>query len=457
MAIYKSVSSCVRIEDRLSEFFDCPVGLRQGCVLSPVIFSLFINEIADAVDKRGMHGLQLLPGLIELFILLFADDIVLLSQTAIGLQNQIHVLAETCKVLRLEVNMQKTKVMVFRKGGFLSKNEKWKLFNKDLEVVNEYNYLGYLFTTKISMVRGAEALAVKGKRACIGCIKCIYRLKEMSQDCFFKIFDTQVQPVLLYASELWGLHRLDSIEKVHTLACKRVLNVHSRVPNKLVYGELGRYPLYINSAIRCFRYWLKLLTLDDSRLPKQAYRMLLNIDEKGKVCWVTHVKNELFRLGFGYVWVQQSVGNEKMFLQEIKQRLIDTYKQEWHYSIISKDVFQSYRIFKEDFGRESYLDHIENKCFRDSMVKLRLGVLQIGASLFRRLFSNNKNNKCKLCARLEDENHIIFRCPLYHTLRTKYVNTHYNDYVNLLKNGSRSDIYKLSIYLFLSIKTRTNY
>jgi hypothetical protein len=62
-------------------------------------FSMFINEIADAVDRRGMHGIQFLPGLLELFILLFADDIVLLSQTAIGLQNQIHILAEMCKAL----------------------------------------------------------------------------------------------------------------------------------------------------------------------------------------------------------------------------------------------------------------------------------------------------------------------------------------------------------------------
>ena len=46
-AIYKSVVSCVRIGDRLTEFFDCPAGLRQGCILSPMLFSLFINEIAS--------------------------------------------------------------------------------------------------------------------------------------------------------------------------------------------------------------------------------------------------------------------------------------------------------------------------------------------------------------------------------------------------------------------------
>ena len=86
-AIYKSVVSCVRIGDRLTEFFDCPAGLRQGCLLSPMLFSLFINEIASSVEQQGMHGIQLLPGLVEIFLLLFADDIVLISDTPSGLQN----------------------------------------------------------------------------------------------------------------------------------------------------------------------------------------------------------------------------------------------------------------------------------------------------------------------------------------------------------------------------------
>ena len=48
-AIYKSVVTCVRIGDRLTEFFDCPAGLRQGCILSLMLFSLFINEIASHI------------------------------------------------------------------------------------------------------------------------------------------------------------------------------------------------------------------------------------------------------------------------------------------------------------------------------------------------------------------------------------------------------------------------
>ena len=146
---------------RLTEFFDCPAGLRQGCILSPMLFSLFINEIASAVEQQGIHGIQLLPGLVEIFLLLFADDIVLISDTPRVLQNQVDVLSSACKDLFLHINTDKTKVMVFRKGGFFGKHEKWHLDGKNIEVVNEYTCLGYTFTTKMSVTKDVDVLAAK--------------------------------------------------------------------------------------------------------------------------------------------------------------------------------------------------------------------------------------------------------------------------------------------------------
>ena len=457
VAMYQSVFSCVRLEDRTTDFFECPVGLRQGCILSPEFFSLFINELASSIENGGMHGIQFLPGLIELFILLFADDIALLSDTAIGLQNQINILNEGCKRLFLTINTDKTKVMVFRKGGFLGKNEKWHLNGKLLEVVNEYNYLGFMFTTTMSLQRGVSALAVKGRRACIDCIRYVKNLNDISKSCFFRIFDSQVQSVLLYSSEMWGLHRLDSIEKIHTLAIKRFLNVPLKVSNKLVYGDVGRYPLYINSATRCIKYWLKLLALEEYRIPRQAYVMLKNLDERGKTCWATYIKNTLLSMGFGYAWLQQGVGCEKTFISLFKQRMSDMYLQEWNGSIASKAIFQNYRTFKTVFESESYFNFVDKKCFRDCLVKLRLGVLPIGASCFRRSFGRNQNILCKLCNVLEDENHFVFDCPLYVNARSKYINVRCHSYVNLLRNGSTFDIRRLSVYLFVALKIRLEF
>ena len=44
--------------------------------------------------------------------------------------------------------------------------------------------------------------------------------------------------------------------------------ISQKTPNTMIYGELGRYPLYINTVIKAVKYWLKLVELPDNRLPK---------------------------------------------------------------------------------------------------------------------------------------------------------------------------------------------
>ena len=76
---------------------------------------MFVNEIAVELSNVGQHGIQLQPGMLELFLLLFADDLALLSSTATGLQNELNQLSRMCEERLLKINIEKTKVMVFRK------------------------------------------------------------------------------------------------------------------------------------------------------------------------------------------------------------------------------------------------------------------------------------------------------------------------------------------------------
>ena len=124
-SMHSSVQACVRWGSSISEFFDCSLGVKQGCLFSPLIFSLLISEVADFVRQNGRHGIQLLPGLEEIFLLLFADDVVLVSSTPVGLQNHISNPQKVSDSLGLAVNLDKTKVIIFRKGGHIASGEKW--------------------------------------------------------------------------------------------------------------------------------------------------------------------------------------------------------------------------------------------------------------------------------------------------------------------------------------------
>ena len=64
-------TACVRDKCSYSEFFDCPRGVKQGCLLSPLMVSFFINDLAVELSKRGKHGIQLFPGAIEICFITF--------------------------------------------------------------------------------------------------------------------------------------------------------------------------------------------------------------------------------------------------------------------------------------------------------------------------------------------------------------------------------------------------
>ena len=93
--------------------------------------------VLEAV-QNGRHGATFINDYFELFILLLADDVVLLSKTVIGLQTQLNSLQRASSSLRLKVNVSKSNIVVFRKGGYLGARERWTYDSVVLPVVNVY-------------------------------------------------------------------------------------------------------------------------------------------------------------------------------------------------------------------------------------------------------------------------------------------------------------------------------
>ena len=89
--------------------------------------------------------------------------------------------------------------------------------------------------------------------------------------------------MLTYGSEVWGIMADYSIiERVHLFTIKRFLNVSTRTPSALVYGETGRYPLMLAHTQGCIKYWLNLVRMPDNRLPSKSYKMLYDLHCKNK-------------------------------------------------------------------------------------------------------------------------------------------------------------------------------
>ena len=93
------------------------MGLRQGEVISPILVSLFLEDIELYLQDNIESGLVIDD--IVLILILFADDMALLGNSPEDLQNSLNMLHSYCIDWGLEVNCSKTKVVVFRKRGGL--------------------------------------------------------------------------------------------------------------------------------------------------------------------------------------------------------------------------------------------------------------------------------------------------------------------------------------------------
>ena len=127
------------------------------------------------------------------------------------------------------------------------------------------------------------------------------------------MFDSFVGSILSYASEIWGYSKSKEIERVHLKFCKRILNVNVRTSNAAVYGELARYPLFIDRYVKIIKYWFRLLETDNIIL-NEVYNMCLSDCLSGKSNWVTQIKNLLCNYSFNDVWNNPTVVSTKLFI-----------------------------------------------------------------------------------------------------------------------------------------------
>ena len=96
-----------------SKPFDISQGVAQGCSLSPILFSIFINQLLDEVEKAGL-GI-IIKNDVKVGGLMFADDFVGLTTNAEDLQKLINVVQGFCNKWRLKSNIKKSAVVVFSK------------------------------------------------------------------------------------------------------------------------------------------------------------------------------------------------------------------------------------------------------------------------------------------------------------------------------------------------------
>ena len=218
----------------MSDSFKSDFGVRQGDVISPTLFNLFINDLVTDI-KRETNGI--LCGETRIHCLLYADDLVVIGENESDLQNMLNILDKWCKDWKMKVNNNKTKVMHYRPLNRDPSTYNFRLGNHHLDIVDTYKYLGIVMHYSLNYEFTAEVLAKSGSRALGAICSKFQNNKGLGYNTYKKSFRAGVAPILDYCSGVWGNGTLAKIDTVQNRAIRYYLGTHRFTPNVAIHGE----------------------------------------------------------------------------------------------------------------------------------------------------------------------------------------------------------------------------
>ena len=200
--MYCNTKYQVKTKHGLSDIFSTNCGVKQGCSLSPVLSNIFQNDL-HTIFKESCDSVKLND--VYFNSLSWADDLVLISKSALGLQQCLNNLQSYTTKWGLTVNIDKTKVMVMSKGTIKSCSTVFHFNNVPLEYVTSYKYLGLHISSNCKFKNTIKDRIVKANRALFLVRKALYSNGCISPKIACSVFDKQILPILGYGASIWSL------------------------------------------------------------------------------------------------------------------------------------------------------------------------------------------------------------------------------------------------------------
>jgi hypothetical protein len=431
-ALYSRTDASVRVNGRYTDPFEVQLGVRQGGVISPILFLAFINDLIGELKRQkigakvagwtasaGFKNLSL-PGL------LWADDVVILAETPEMLRRAMSVVDAWCRDWLMKVNASKCNVMVFGSKPDRVHDTLVELANKDPFTLGgmpvlpskSYKYLGLVLSHDLSWKAAVDA-RIEVVRKAIFAQKSVLQNRNLSTALRYRFFEATVLPSALWGCEFWGGDKIlcEKMESQLAHGLRMVSSAPPRASRIAIGWELGYAPIFLRAATRRLRILHKLRSVDLKKAPSARWAKVA-VTAKVDKCWG---------------WVRRTMHLAK---HELKAGASSNtlpgngYSASIDYKgLLDAASLSFYRRWAKQGGNAGALLselHASDKCLGTAeylkqrgvnsriMLMARTNSLMLNYRVSR--FSTARSDICMTCATatstaVEDLEHFILRCP----------------------------------------------
>lgn len=421
-----------------SDEFRLTNGIPQGDSLSPTLFCIYMNDYLKTLDNN-MNEIDPIKMMdLKLASLIYADDIVLLSESQEGIIKQINITAKFCEENGLDMNYKKTKLMI---NNERKKYKQLKLRYPNqiitIDIVEEYKYLG-IWIAKNDR-KHIEDIIKSGKASSYLTAKTLKNFTNVDGKTLTESFEMLTLSKMKYASELYFDKNLKDVNRVIMQFFKKFYHLRITTPNYCIIGEFGIKPIEFYCYQSAMNYYVKLNTNNETHLTTRIFRIInSNLDRKSfRNTWCERINNLFKKTNSQDIRdIRFNDRNPKMLIHSI---LIDYFRKDWINSAKgSEKGLQYLELCRFRCDLKLYLTRADDKTRITEILKLRTGNHNLAAETGT--YQNRKTFKdciCKHCDSDENEDifHFIAKCPRYYIER--------NRLIPFMNNCSRTDFYEV--------------
>ena len=404
--MYRHVSNKVLFGDIESEWYEQEFGLKQGCVASPTLFNVLMNELTSDLNNSGV-GIEIADILIN--NLLFADDIVLMANNEADLKRLLDVTSNFAKRWNLKLNESKSQIMII---GKRISDRIWKIGELSLKETSQYKYLGvYIARTLKSHYHINNYIKILAENKINGLTRILNNHADVKRiEMGTSVWKSVILPSIAHGCSVWFPTTTDYnfLESVQYQAAKVIIKTRLNPPRCAVIRELGWEPIHDFLNRQRLSYFSRLQALPDSRLCKIIYTELMTLSDGARGSWnySSYIKNLISNYDVNTDEINT------ICPRELQKRISSISTEKLKVECQNKSSLSYYNEYHIRNGCQAYL---KDASFQQARLKLlaRMNYLPLNETLHR--INMMTNSMCNLCSSNSPETlgHFLLGCNYF--------------------------------------------